>query len=199
MRKPQTVKSLEELGRIRLSKSFFMREFLYSEISQIEGIPNIPDDPDLAIEAGRNLCEKVLEPIQDALGRISVRSAFRARDVNAKGAENQNQKTFCFIKGSESEAETTLHCLPQLSSFQIEVPQPRRREHQVIIEIRHTIPVKCRCCVVALHASMGMFTDHPLTAEFLVFLFLLLAQLFAFGLFMGQMDVDKLGLQALES
>lgn len=91
MRKPQTVKSLEELGRIRLSKSFFMREFLYSEISQIEGIPNIPDDPDLAIAAGRNLCEKVLEPIQDALGRISVRSAFRARDVNEKGAENQNQ------------------------------------------------------------------------------------------------------------
>jgi hypothetical protein len=91
MRKPQAVKSLEDFGRIQLSKSFFMREFLYSEISQIESIPNIPDDPDLAVAAGKNLCEKVLEPIQDALGRISVRSAFRARDVNAKGAENQNQ------------------------------------------------------------------------------------------------------------
>ncbi|MEL6384408.1 MAG: peptidase M15, partial [Cyanobacteria bacterium J06626_18] len=33
MKKPQTVKSLEEFGRVRLSKSFFMREFLYSEIS----------------------------------------------------------------------------------------------------------------------------------------------------------------------
>lgn len=91
MRKPQTVKSLEELGRIQLSNSFFMREFLYSEISQIERIPNIPDDPDLAIAAGRNLCEKVLEPLQDALGRISVRSAFRASAVNKIGAENQNQ------------------------------------------------------------------------------------------------------------
>ncbi len=91
MRKPQTVKSLEKLGRIQLSKSFFMREFLYSEISQIESIPNIPDDPDLAIEAGKNLCEKVLEPIQDALGRISVRSAFRASAVNQIGAENKNQ------------------------------------------------------------------------------------------------------------
>jgi hypothetical protein len=91
MRRPQTVKSLEELGRIQLSKSFFMREFLYSEISQIESIPNIPDDPELAIAAGKNLCEKVLEPIQDALGRISIRSAFRASAVNAKGAENQNQ------------------------------------------------------------------------------------------------------------
>jgi hypothetical protein len=91
MRKPQTVKALEELGRVRLSKNFFMREFLYSEISQIEGVPNIPDDPELAIAAGRNLCEKVLEPIQDALGRISIRSAYRSCAVNAKGAENENQ------------------------------------------------------------------------------------------------------------
>ena len=68
-----------------------MREFLYSEISQIEGISNIPDNPDLAIEAGRNLCEKVLEPIQDSLGRISIRSAYRSCAVNAKGAENNNQ------------------------------------------------------------------------------------------------------------
>jgi hypothetical protein len=91
VRKPQTVKSLEELGRVQLSKSFFMREFLYSEISQIEGIPNLPDDPDLAIAAGKNLCENILEPIQDRLGRISIRSGYRSRAVNAKGAENQNQ------------------------------------------------------------------------------------------------------------
>jgi len=91
MRRPKTVKALEELSRVRLSKNFFMRDFLYSEISQIEGIPNIPDDPDLAIAAGKNLCEQVLEPIQDALGRISIRSAFRSSTVNSKGAENKNQ------------------------------------------------------------------------------------------------------------
>ncbi len=91
MSKRQELKALEELGRAQLSKSFFMREFLYSEISQIEGIPNIPDDPELAIAAGKKLCEKVLEPLQDTLGRISVRSAFRASAVNAKGAENKNQ------------------------------------------------------------------------------------------------------------
>jgi hypothetical protein len=91
MKPAQTVKSLEEFGRIQLSKSFFMREFLYSEISQIEGIANIPDDVELAIAAGKNLCEKVLEPIQNALGRITVRSAYRSCAVNAKGAENKNQ------------------------------------------------------------------------------------------------------------
>jgi hypothetical protein len=68
-----------------------MRDFLYSEISQIEGIPNIPDDPKLAILAGESLCQNVLEPIQEKLGRISIRSAYRSCAVNAKGAENKNQ------------------------------------------------------------------------------------------------------------
>ena len=91
MRSPKTVKSLENLGRVRLSESFFMRDFLYSEISQIEGIPNIPDNPDIAIEAGKALCEEVLEPIQQTFGRVTIRSAFRSSAVNAKGAENKNQ------------------------------------------------------------------------------------------------------------
>jgi len=91
MKSPKSVKALEDFGRIQLSKSFFMRDFLHSEISQIEKIPNIPDNPDLAIEAGKALCEHVLEPIQDGLGRICIRSAYRSSAVNAKGAENKNQ------------------------------------------------------------------------------------------------------------
>ena len=91
MKPPKSVKSLEEFGRTQLSKSFFMRDFLYSEISQIENIPNIPDFPDIAIEAGKGLCENVLEPIQDSLGRLCIRSAYRSCAVNAKGAENKNQ------------------------------------------------------------------------------------------------------------
>ena len=91
MQSPKTVKSLETLARERLSNSFFMRDFLYSEISQIERIPNIPEFPDVAIEAGSQLCQHVLEPIQQALGRISIRSGYRSPAVNGKGAENKNQ------------------------------------------------------------------------------------------------------------
>ena len=91
MRVPKSVKTLEEFGRVQLSPSFFMRDFLYSEISQIERIPNIPEDPDLAIEVGKRLCIEILEPIQSRFGRISVRSAYRSRSVNGKGAENKNQ------------------------------------------------------------------------------------------------------------
>ena len=66
-----------------------MRDFLYSEISQIEGIPNIPDNPKIAIEAGKALCSEVLEPIQKQFGRITIRSAFRSCAVNAIGNEKK--------------------------------------------------------------------------------------------------------------
>lgn len=82
-----SVKTLEDIGRIRLSPNFFLRDFLYSEISQVEGIPNIPEDLDLAVEAGRGLCEHVLEPIQAALGKVSIRSAYRSPRVNKVGNE----------------------------------------------------------------------------------------------------------------
>jgi len=91
MNKPTTVKTLEDLGRVKLSTHFYMRDFLYSEISQIEGIPNIPDFPNRAIEAGKQLCEQLLEPLQNRFGRIVIRSAYRSPAVNAKGAENNNQ------------------------------------------------------------------------------------------------------------
>jgi hypothetical protein len=51
MKKPLSMRALEDLGRVRLSENFFMRDFLYSEIGNFYGIQNIPDDPDLAIMA----------------------------------------------------------------------------------------------------------------------------------------------------
>src|SRR5713101_2084479 len=85
MRTPRTVRGLEEFTRVRLSRSFFMRDFLYSDISNVHGIPNLPDDPDLAIAAGSRLCEELLEPLQATFGRIAIRSAYRSQIVNAYG------------------------------------------------------------------------------------------------------------------
>jgi hypothetical protein len=67
---------------VQLSPSFFMRDFLYSEIAAIHGLCNIPDDPDLAIAAGRKLCTELLEPLQETFGRIAIRSAYRSAEVN---------------------------------------------------------------------------------------------------------------------
>ena len=89
MQKPATLKALEEFGRVRLSPSFFMREFLYSEIANFYGLQNIPDDPDLAVKVGKRLCEELLEPIQETFGRIAVRSAYRSPAVNKYGNDNK--------------------------------------------------------------------------------------------------------------
>ena len=82
------MRALEELGRVRLSDSFFMRDFLHSEIASFYGMQNFPDDPDLAIAAGRKLCQEALEPLQARFGHISIRSAYRSPDVNRFGNQH---------------------------------------------------------------------------------------------------------------
>jgi hypothetical protein len=85
MRKPQSMRALEDLGRVRLSANFFMRDFLHSEIADFYGIPNIPADPEAAIFAGRRLCEELLEPLEATFGRLALRSGYRAREVTDFG------------------------------------------------------------------------------------------------------------------
>ena len=70
---------------MRLSDSFFMRDFLHSEIGNFHGIPNLPEDPELAIAAGRRLCDELLEPLQATFGRLAIRSAYRSPSINAYG------------------------------------------------------------------------------------------------------------------
>ncbi len=82
------MRGLEDLGRVRLSRHFFLRDFLYSEIANIHGLQNIPDDPDLAIGTGRALCETLLDPLEETFGRIAVRSGYRSAALNRFGNEN---------------------------------------------------------------------------------------------------------------
>ena len=72
-----------------------MREMLYSEIANFHGIPNIPDDPDLAIAAGTRLCEELLEPLHATFGHVSIRSAFRSVEVNTYGNERVDKGYAC--------------------------------------------------------------------------------------------------------
>ena len=81
--------ALEALGRVKLSRHFCMRQFLYSEIAATYGVSNTPDDPDLAIEAGRRLCTEVLEPIQEMFGPIIIRSGYRSAGLNHFGHQNR--------------------------------------------------------------------------------------------------------------
>lgn len=86
MRRPQSYLSLEEFGRVRLSRHFEMRNFLYSEIGNFYGRPNLPRDPDLAIAAGRRLAEELLEPLVETFGPLDIRSGYRSEGLNHFGA-----------------------------------------------------------------------------------------------------------------
>jgi hypothetical protein len=76
---------LEFLGRERLSRNFYMREFLYSEIAHWNCLRNIPHHPEVALHVGRQLCTQLLEPLQETFGRIHVRSGYRSPEVNDFG------------------------------------------------------------------------------------------------------------------
>ena len=100
MKRPATIQALEDLGRVRLSRHFFMRDFLYSDITNLHGVPNIPDDPDLAIAAGTRLCEDLLEPLNATFGRIAIRSAYRSCEVNGYGSAQQKAGNGAYKCGS---------------------------------------------------------------------------------------------------
>ncbi|MBL4811394.1 MAG: hypothetical protein JKX69_03315 [Rhodobacteraceae bacterium] len=82
---PKSMRGFEDFTRTRLSKHFFMRDFLLSEISATHGIANIPDDPALTILAGKHLCQNLLDPLEDTFGRLYLRSGYRSRALNDYG------------------------------------------------------------------------------------------------------------------
>ncbi|MEM1152330.1 MAG: hypothetical protein AAGI03_17585 [Pseudomonadota bacterium] len=82
------MRGLEALGRARLSRYFYLRDFLYSEIGAVHGFPNIPSDPELAIAAGTRLATECLDPLVETFGPLHIRSAYRHPDLNAFGNEH---------------------------------------------------------------------------------------------------------------
>ncbi|MGR3503869.1 hypothetical protein [Pseudaestuariivita sp.] len=77
--------SLETLGRVRLSRHFYLRDFLYSEIGNFHQIQNVPDDPNLVIRHGTRLAHELLDPLTETFGRIAIRSGYRSAELNAFG------------------------------------------------------------------------------------------------------------------
>ena len=73
---------------MRLSRYFFMRDMLYSEVASHHKLRNIPDNPRLALKVGRKLCSCLLEPLHTTFGHVTIRSAFRSADVNECGSLN---------------------------------------------------------------------------------------------------------------
>lgn len=93
----------EEIARVRLSRRFYLRDFLFSEIGAWHRVPNIPEDLETVIAAGRGLCEHILEPLAETFGHVHIRSAYRSPRLNDFG----NRRG---LKCSRTEANLGYHC-----------------------------------------------------------------------------------------
>ena len=71
--------NLEKVARTRLSKNFILRDFLYSTSSEVLGVSNTPDDPEMVIRAGKALCVKVLEPLLFEFGHLAITYGYQCR------------------------------------------------------------------------------------------------------------------------
>lgn len=99
----ETFWDLERIGRIRLSRNFFLRDFLHSEIASFYRLPNWPGELEAAVVAGRELCAKVLEPLQETFGRVHVRSGYRSPFLNTFGNKRG-------LKCASTEKNLGYHC-----------------------------------------------------------------------------------------
>jgi len=86
VKRPGTYTALEDLGRVRLSRHFALRNFLCSEIANFYARPNIPDDPDTMIAAGTRLAQDLLDPLVETFGPVDIRSGYRSPSLNHFGA-----------------------------------------------------------------------------------------------------------------
>ena len=77
------LQDLEDFGRIRLSKSFLVRDFLYSEAADYFGMSNLPQKPDLMITTGRELCRRILEPLTATFGPLHIHTGYLADEICA--------------------------------------------------------------------------------------------------------------------
>ena len=79
-----------------------MRDFLYSEVAEVHGISNVPDDAELAVRSGRALCRNLLEPLRRVFGHVTIRSAFRS--VHVDGYCNRNGTVNLTWRGDPDDA-----------------------------------------------------------------------------------------------
>lgn len=71
--------SLDALSRVRLSQNFILRDFLFCASAAANGLSNCPENTAAVVQAGRVLCEKLLEPIVAHFGRFAITYGYQSR------------------------------------------------------------------------------------------------------------------------
>lgn len=84
----------------QLSTNFSLKELTKSETATRLGLNNTPDDT--ALTNLKVLCEKVLQPVRDHYGKVTVNSAYRSLESNAAVG---GSKTSDHCKGMAADIE----------------------------------------------------------------------------------------------
>lgn len=85
---------------MNLSANFTLKELTKSDTATRLGLDNTPDDE--ALENLKTLCEKVLQPVRDNFGRVTVNSGYRSPESNAAVG---GSKTSDHCKGMAADIE----------------------------------------------------------------------------------------------
>ena len=64
---------------MRLSQNFTLRELTKSSTAERRGIPNEPDED--KIDNIIDLCDKILQPVRDKFGPVTVTSGYRCPEL----------------------------------------------------------------------------------------------------------------------
>jgi hypothetical protein len=120
-----------------------MRDFLHSEIADFHGIPNIPDNPELAIAAGHQLCEQLLEPLQaTSVGSRSALPTARLRSTSLATATGSAAPRTYAITAATSGTVATSRALWE---------QWRRSSY-------HGLPIATATARIGAHSPSGSMT-----------------------------------------
>jgi len=86
----------------QLSTNFTLKELSKSETATRLGLDNTPDDT--ALNNLKTLCEKVLQPVRDHYGKVTVNSGYRSPESNAAVG---GSKTSDHCKGFAADIEVS--------------------------------------------------------------------------------------------
>jgi len=97
---------------MNLSANFTLKELTKSDTAMRLGLDNTPDDD--ALENLKTLCEKVLQPVRDNFGRVTVNSGYRSPESNAAVG---GSKTSDHCKGMAADIEVDGVSNPDLAQW----------------------------------------------------------------------------------
>jgi uncharacterized protein YcbK (DUF882 family) len=76
---------------MKLTENFSLNEMLKSQTALRKGINNKPHEPSVVTNL-QTLCEKVLQPVRDKFGPVTINSGYRCPELNkAVGSSDKSQ------------------------------------------------------------------------------------------------------------